>query len=145
MTKLALPESALTSTESVPPICLEGLVSLVDDMFDHMKDIDREEFARQENEMEILKKRDRKTEFIECTNAFNEKPKNGIPMLIEKGFIASGSDKDIAEFLFKNNNRMNKKTIGLLLCHPDKVSLLTEYIRLFDFAGLRVDEAIEFC
>ncbi|CAI4059989.1 hypothetical protein SKDZ_05G0460 [Saccharomyces kudriavzevii ZP591] len=142
LTKLALPESALTTTESVPPICLEGLVSLVDDMFDHMKDIDREEFTRQENEMEILKKRDRKTEFIECTNAFNEKPKKGIPMLIEKGFIASDSDKDVAEFLFKNNNRMNKKTIGLLLCHPDKISLLNEYIRLFDFSGLRVDEAI---
>ncbi|AJU44244.1 Gea2p [Saccharomyces cerevisiae YJM1242] len=142
LTKLALPESALTTTESVPPICLEGLVSLVDDMFDHMKDIDREEFGRQKNEMEILKKRDRKTEFIECTNAFNEKPKKGIPMLIEKGFIASDSDKDIAEFLFNNNNRMNKKTIGLLLCHPDKVSLLNEYIRLFDFSGLRVDEAI---
>lgn len=63
-------------------------------------------------------------------------------MLIEKGFIASDSDKDIAEFLFNNNNRMNKKTIGLLLCHPDKVSLLNEYIRLFDFSGLRVDEAI---
>lgn len=78
-------------------------------MFDHMKDIDREEFGRQKNEMEILKKRDRKTEFIECTNAFNEKPKKGIPMLIEKGFIASDSDKDIAEFLFNNNNRMNKK------------------------------------
>lgn len=56
LTKLALPESALTTTESVPPICLEGLVSLVDDMFDHMKDIDREEFGRQKNEMEILKR-----------------------------------------------------------------------------------------
>lgn len=30
----------------------------------------------------------------------------------------------------------------MLLCHPDKVSLLNEYIRLFDFSGLRVDEAI---
>lgn len=63
-------------------------------------------------------------------------------MLIEKGFIDSDSNRDIASFLFLNNGRLNKKTIGLLLCDPKKTSLLKEFIDLFDFKGLRVDEAI---
>lgn len=142
LTKLALPESALTTTDSVPPICLEGLVSLIDDMYDHLQSVDREEFLLHKNEINLLKQRERKTEFIKCAKAFNEKPKKGIPLLIEKGFIKSNLETDIAEFLFENNSRMNKKTIGLLLCDPRNTTLLKSFIDLFDYKGLRVDEAI---
>ncbi|CCD25822.2 Arf family guanine nucleotide exchange factor GEA2 NDAI_0G00460 [Naumovozyma dairenensis CBS 421] len=144
LTKLSLPEAAISTTDSVPPICLEGLISLVDDMFDHMQDVDRNEYMKQFNGKinEILKQRERKTEFIKSAELFNENPKLGIPSLIEKGFIKSNSDEDIAEFLFENNSRMNKRTIGLLLCNPKRTPLLKCFIDLFDFKGLRVDEAI---
>ncbi|EDO16822.1 hypothetical protein Kpol_1056p23 [Vanderwaltozyma polyspora DSM 70294] len=142
LTKLSLPESALSSTETVPPICLEGLISFVDDMYAELKDVDRQHFVTEKDSIELLKQRDRKTAFIKCAEAFNEKPKNGIPLLIEKGFIKSDSNSEIAKFLFENNSRLNKKTIGLLLCHPDKTDLLQDFINMFDFKDLRVDEAI---
>lgn len=143
LSKLSLPESAAATTESVPPICLEGLVSLIDDMHDHMQTLTKEDYQKANvSENPILQQRERKTEFIKCATAFNEKAKKGIPLLIEKGFIASDSDKDIAAFLFENNSLINKKTIGLLLCDPKRTPLLQEFISLFDFKDLRVDEAI---
>lgn len=142
LTKLALPEAALTSTDSVPPICLEGLVYFIDEMYDHLQGVDREKFLGGESATYLLKQRERKTEFIKCATIFNEKPKKGIPLLVERGFIKSDSEEDISTFLFENNSRMNKKMIGLLLCDPKRTSLLRKFIELFDFKGLRVDEAI---
>lgn len=142
LTKLALPESAMTSTESVPPICLEGLISLIDDIYSRLQNVDREEFLKERGNVDRLKQKERKTEFIKCSKIFNEKPKKGVPLLIEKKFIKSDSEEDIAQFLFENNGRLNKKTIGLLLCDPSHTSLLKKFIDLFDFKDLRVDEAI---
>lgn len=142
LTKLALPESALTSTESVPPICLEGLISLIDDIYSRVQIVDREKFLCEKGNVNRLKQKERKTEFIKCAKIFNEKPKKGVPLLIEKNFIKSDSEEDIAEFLFENNGRLNKRTIGLLLCDPMHTSLLKKFIDLFDFKDLRVDEAI---
>lgn len=142
LTKLALPESALTSTESVPPICLEGLVSLIDDIHSRLQRVDRENFLLDKDNVIRLKQKERKTEFINCAKIFNEKPKKGVPLLIEKKFIKSDLEEDIAQFLFENNGRLNKRTIGLLLCDPAHTSLLKKFIDLFDFKDLRVDEAI---
>ena len=142
LTKLALPESALTINESVPQICLESLISFIYDMHSLLQNVDREKFLAEKNNNDRLKQKERKTEFIKCTKIFNEKPKQGIPLLIEKNFIKSDSERDIAEFLFENNGRMNKKMIGLLLCDPARTSLLKSFIDLFDFEELRVDEAI---
>ncbi|KAL3235571.1 Arf family guanine nucleotide exchange factor GEA2 [Nakaseomyces bracarensis] len=143
LTKLSLPESAISTTPSVPPICLEGLISFVDDLYEQIKSLDRDKFLEEsKNVPKLLQQRELKTEFIRCAEAFNKKPKNGIPLLVEKGFIKSENDRDIAEFLFENNSRFNKKTIGLYLCDPKKTELLQEFIDFFDFKGLRVDEAI---
>lgn len=142
LTKLALPEAALTTTDSVPPICLEGLVYFIDEMYDHLQSVNRERFLSGDASIHLLEQRERKKEFIKCAAIFNDKPKKGIPLLIEKGFIKSNTEEDISGFLFENNSRMNKKTIGLLLCDPQKATLLRKFIDLFDFKGLRVDEAI---
>lgn len=143
LAKLSLPESAISTTPSVPPICLEGLISFVDDLYDQLRSLDRNKYLEVSNDIpDLLKQRELKTEFIRCAEAFNKKPKNGVPMLIEKNFIRSDKDRDIAEFLFENNSRLNKKTLGLYLCDPKKTGLLQEFIDFFDFKGLRVDEAI---
>ncbi|QID80483.1 Arf guanine nucleotide exchange factor gea1 [Saccharomyces pastorianus] len=142
LTRFSLPAAAITTSNNVPPICLEGIVSLIDNIYNDLQKMDKKDFVKNEKEIETLRQRDRKTEFIMCVESFNEKAKKGVPMLIEKGFIESDSDEDIASFLFLNNGRLNKKTIGLLLCDPKKTSLLKKFIDLFDFKGLRVDEAI---
>ncbi|CUS20956.1 LAQU0S02e02234g1_1 [Lachancea quebecensis] len=141
LTKLALPESALTTADSVPPICLEGLISLVDNMHDRIEGEDSSSLS-QRSPVKALEERAKKTEFIKCTEAFNEKPKKGIPLLIEHRFIESDSEADIAKFLFEKNGRLNKKSIGEHLANPDKISLLKKFVGLFDFKGLRIDEAL---
>ncbi|KAK5961976.1 Arf family guanine nucleotide exchange factor GEA2 PWA37_000004 [Arxiozyma heterogenica] len=142
LTKLSLPEAAITSTEIVPPICLEGVMSLIDDMFARIRSVPESVSTNDLKQNEVLRQRERKNEFINCANEFNIKPKKGIPLLIEKKFIENNTDNAIAKFLFENNGRLNKKTIGLLLCDPKKTLLLKEFINLFNFRGLRVDEAI---
>lgn len=142
LTKLSLPEAAITSTEIVPPICLEGVISLIDDMFTRIQSVPESVYTNDLKQNEILRQRERKNEFINCANEFNIKPLRGISLLIEKKFIENNTDSAIAKFLFENNGRMNKKTIGLLLCDPKKITLLKEFINLFNFKGLRVDEAI---
>ncbi|CAI4034435.1 hypothetical protein SMKI_10G2260 [Saccharomyces mikatae IFO 1815] len=142
LAKFSLPAAAINTSNNVPPICLEGVVSLIDNIYNDLQGLDKAEFVKHQKEIEILKQRNRKTEFILCVETFNEKAKKGISMLIKKGFIESDSDRAIASFLFLNNGRLNKKTIGLLLCDPGKISLLKKFIDLFDFKGLRVDEAI---
>ncbi|CAI4044989.1 hypothetical protein SUVZ_10G2180 [Saccharomyces uvarum] len=142
LTRFSLPAAAINTSNNVPPICLEGIVSLIDNIYGDLQKIDKDDFVKNEKGIETLRQRDRKTEFIMCVESFNEKAKKGVPMLIEKGFIESDSDGDVASFLFLNNGRLNKKTIGLLLCDPKKTSLLKKFIDLFDFKGLRVDEAI---
>ncbi|AEY96928.1 FAEL061Wp [Eremothecium gossypii FDAG1] len=140
LTKLALPESALITADSVPPICLEGFISLIDDMHANVQR-SGEKFDS-DLQVDILVQRERKNEFIRCVEEFNKKPKVGIPLLIEKNFIKSEDESDIASFLFENNTRLNKKTVGEYLASPDKVSLLRKFIDLFDFENLRVDEAL---
>ncbi|SCV05001.1 LANO_0G16314g1_1 [Lachancea nothofagi CBS 11611] len=141
LTKLALPESALITADSVPPICLEGLISLIDNMHNR---IDGEDsfVSTQSSATQALEERAKKTEFIKCTDAFNTKPKKGITLLIENKFVNSDSEDHIAKFLFEKNGRLNKKAIGEYLASPDNASLLKKFVELFDFKGLRIDEAI---
>ncbi|CCH59974.1 hypothetical protein TBLA_0C01600 [Henningerozyma blattae CBS 6284] len=144
LTELALPESAMITSENVPPMCLEGLISLIDDMYANLIDLDNEKFKKMKIDevTDILKQRERKKKFIECTSAFNAKWKVGISKLIENKFIESDKNEDISRFLFENNERLNKKMIGLVLCDPNNTELLEKFNDLFDFRSLRVDEAI---
>ncbi|SCV03275.1 LAMI_0H06854g1_1 [Lachancea mirantina] len=141
LVKLALPESAVTSAESVPPTCLEGLISLLDSMYDRVKEA-KAPIWQKGDLHPLLKERAHKKEFIRCAEEFNRKPKKGIPLLIENKFISSNDEKHIAEFLFEKNGRLNKKTIGEYIAHPERLSLLREFVELFDFKGLRIDEAL---
>ncbi|SCU98203.1 LAFA_0G16292g1_1 [Lachancea sp. 'fantastica'] len=141
LTKLALPEAALTTADSVPPICLEGLISFIDNMYSNLEGSQRE-ILEGGATIDALEERAKKTEFIKCTDAFNEKPKKGIALLIQHKFINSDSNEDVAKFLFDENGRLNKKAIGEHIASPDNLPLLKKFIELFDFKGLRIDEAI---
>lgn len=140
--KLALPEMAEVTSESVPPICLNGIISFVENIYHNV--VDNEDIKKQDSlsELEILKTRLKKTQFIEATVAFNEKPKVGIPKLIAYGFISNNDESSIGKFLFENSNALNKKTIGEYVGTKENINILEHFISLFDFKGLRVDEAI---
>lgn len=139
LAQLALPESALFSSDSVPPICLEGLLSFINDLSEQIKDIPH--FDNLESHT-LLQDKEKKREFINATNIFNVKPKEGLVALASKGFIDDVSDAEVSRFFFKSSGRLNKKVLGEFIAKPVNESLLKEFLTLFDFKGLRVDEAL---
>lgn len=137
--KLALPESALVATDNVPPICLEGVLSLITGINDRAKQNPK---STQEPHHLIVDKEQKKS-FVRCTDIFNENPKAGVAALAEKKFIVDPSDvHELAAFFFNKSTRLNKKVLGEYLAKPSNVDLLKEFMHLFDFTGLRVDEAL---
>ncbi|KAH3900504.1 uncharacterized protein SCDLUD_003490 [Saccharomycodes ludwigii] len=139
LSKLSLPESASTTADIVPPICLNGLISFIEDTYVLLT-------GNMGCNLDIantyLEQRERKAKFIESTQLFNEKPKKGLPLLLSNGFIENDNEETIAKFLYENKGRLNKKTIGEYVADPKNISLLKHFISNFNFQGLRVDEAI---
>ncbi|KAG7192124.1 GDP/GTP exchange factor for ARF [Scheffersomyces spartinae] len=138
---LALPESAATSTDNVPPICLEGILSFIGGINDRIKNVNADVNSIPLHQLII--DRQQKTSFIRCTEILNDKPKEGIIALQELGFIKDKDDiHEVAEFFFTKSGRLNKKVLGEFLAKPANKPILQEFIGLFDFSNLRVDEAI---
>jgi brefeldin A-resistance guanine nucleotide exchange factor 1 len=140
LAQLSLPESALFTTENVPPLCLEGLLTFINNLSEHTKLV---ESYKSEPIHALIHNKEQKKEFIAVTNIFNESPKLGIKALQEKSFIKSADDIDeLAVFFFEKSSRLNKKVLGEFLAKPSNSKLLVQFMCLFDFEGLRVDEAL---
>lgn len=141
--KLSLPESAVLTTDNVPPICLEGILTFIGGINERVKSLPEDkELSDYELHLLILDKY-QKNSFISCTDILNDKPKSGIKALAEKGFIKDENDIDgLADFFFTKSGRLNKKVLGEYLAKPSNVELLKKFIHLFEFSGLRVDEAL---
>lgn len=140
--KLTLPESASISTDNVPPICLEGLLSFISGINERVEQNGSGELNFTSLPQLIINKNN-KAEFIKCTEQFNKKPSEGLRALGEAGFISNIEDtKAVAEFMYNKSVRLNKKVLGEFLAKPSNKELLKYFIDLFDFTGLRVDEAL---
>lgn len=140
--KLSLPEMADSTTEAVPPICLNGILSFIEYLYDSIVDNGGYTNDLDELECEDLKTKMKKNQFIKATEAFNKKPKHGIPKFVEYGFIEEDNDEKIMNFLFEQSNSLNKKTLGEYLGTLENVDKLKIFIEFFDFTGLKVDEAL---
>lgn len=141
--KLALPESARITTDNVPPICLEGLLSFISGISDRVKSNPNSHLKDTENMPQLIQNKKKKNSFIKCTDAFNKKPSEGIKQLVKEGFLKNENDtKEVAEFVFNKSGRLNKKVLGEFLAKPSNKEILRHFISLFDYQGLRVDEAI---
>lgn len=138
--KLALPESALVATDNVPPICLEGILSFISGISERAKTYSANSEVPQHP---LIRDREQKNAFIRCTEIFNESPTKGLAALAEEKFISDlNNEKEVAAFLFQKTTRLNKKKLGEYLSKQSNTALLTEFMRLFDFTGLRVDEGL---
>ncbi|GEQ70033.1 hypothetical protein JCM33374_g3709 [Metschnikowia sp. JCM 33374] len=140
--ELALPESAITTTDNVPPICLEGILSFVSGLNARAKSLPTQNTDLSPKHPLIANKM-QKNSFIKCTEIFNVNPKQGIVALTEQQFIKDANDpKELAKFFFQKSTRLNKKILGEFLAKPVNSQVLKEFMLLFDFGGLRVDEAL---
>ncbi|KAM9910565.1 hypothetical protein OXX69_004370 [Metschnikowia pulcherrima] len=138
--ELALPESAITTTDNVPPICLEGILSFVSSINARAKSYPPD---KSDSKHPLVANKVQKNSFIKCTEIFNDNPKKGIAALAESQFINNVDDaKELAEFFFQKSTRLNKKVLGEYLAKPANAEVLKEFMFLFDFGGLRVDEGL---
>lgn len=136
--ELALPESALITTDTVPPICLEGVLALISGVNERTK-----AYNPSAEVHSLITDKVQKNSFIKCTETFNENPKKGLVALCDQKFIQDPSDNaEVAKFFFQKSIRLNKKVLGDFLAKPTNIDILKEFLSLFDFGGLRVDEGL---
>jgi brefeldin A-resistance guanine nucleotide exchange factor 1 len=90
----------------------------------------------------LREQRARKKIIIRGATKFNEKPKAGIAFLASQGIIKDPDDPQcIAEFV-KGTTRVDKKVLGEFISKKGNEGILNAFIRLFDFTGQRLDEAL---
>jgi brefeldin A-resistance guanine nucleotide exchange factor 1 len=140
LSRNAFPDSATWSTVNVPPLCLDALLGFVQSIADRLDD---EPITEGLPSVEALREqRARKDIIIRGATKFNEKPKAGIAYLASQGIIINPDDpKSIAEFV-KGTTRVDKKVLGEFISKREHEPILKEFMKLFDFSGLRLDEAL---
>ena len=137
----AFPDSATWSTTNVPPLCLDALLGYVQSMAERLdvsplSSVDTFELEK------LRAQRARKKVTIHGATKFNEDPKAGIAYLAAKGIISDPNDPvQVARFL-KGTARISKKVLGDYISKKSSEDILEGFIRLFDFEGKRIDEAL---
>jgi brefeldin A-resistance guanine nucleotide exchange factor 1 len=142
--RLSYSDVSLLTTNNVPPICLDGLLSFVNNIYNRIKiAINENVTILNSDNIPLLQQYTKKSDFIDSVKKWNEKPDKGLVALKEKGFIQNPEDdKEVALFLFTNSGRIDKKKLGELLAKPAKSNLLKEFVGLLDFKNLRPDESL---
>ncbi|GME70597.1 unnamed protein product [Ambrosiozyma monospora] len=119
--RLSSSDASVYTTQNVPPICMEGLLALVDGMHDRIKTAAKNDVHINTLEPHpLILQQKKKSDFIECVKQWNKKPAKGLELLYEKGFIKDKNDlEEYAKFLFEKSGRIDKKKLGELLAKPD--------------------------
>ena len=73
---------------------------------------------------------------MECADKFNEKPKEGIIMLQENGFLPTPVDPESLAKILKYTPRINKTLLGDYISKPVNIEILKSFISDFDFVGV---------
>ncbi|KAK7735518.1 guanine nucleotide exchange protein for ADP-robosylation factor [Cytospora paraplurivora] len=92
---------------------------------------------------QLEKEKARKTALARAIRAFNFKPKRGIKMLLDGGFIPSDSPQDIARFLL-TDDRLDKAQIGEYLGEGDEknIQIMHAFVDAMDFTKMRFVDAL---
>lgn len=140
LSRNALPDSATWSTTSVPPLCLDALLRYIQSIADRLDD--EPVYAGYPETARLNEQRMRKKIIIKGANKFNEKPGKGLAFLQSQGIINDVNDPaSVANFL-KSTSRISKKVLGEYLSKKGNDDLLREFMELFDFNGMRIDQAL---
>lgn len=92
---------------------------------------------------ELERVKQRKTALNNAIKQFNFKPKRGLKLLLDNGFIPSNSAEDIAQFFF-NQERINKKSLGEFLGEgdPENIAIMHAFVDCMDFTKTRFVDAL---
>ncbi|KPI38130.1 uncharacterized protein AB675_1158 [Cyphellophora attinorum] len=140
LSRNAFPDAATWSTTSVPPLCLDSLLSFIQFMADRLHQPLAEDAPEQLAKIRAQRMRKR---LVKAGAAkFNDDPKAGVAYLTKHGIIAIPDDPmQIAQFL-KSTAHISKKQLGEFLSKKNNQPLLVAFMSLFKFAGKRIDEAL---
>lgn len=138
----AYPDSATWSTSSVPPLCLDALLSFLSSLVSRfetqLKQVDQKD---QDLVSDSAKNKSLKKLVIEATDLFNEKPSKGIDMIVTKGLVSENSPAAILKFL-RSSSRINKNILGQFVSSYKNKEYLDLFITSFDFQDETLDEAL---
>lgn len=92
---------------------------------------------------EIEKVKQRKIALTNAIQQFNFKPKRGMKIFLQEGFIRSQSPEDVAGFMFRND-RLDKAMIGDFLGEGDaeNVAIMHAFIDLMNFEKRRFVDSL---
>ncbi|XP_055346236.1 LOW QUALITY PROTEIN: Golgi-specific brefeldin A-resistance guanine nucleotide exchange factor 1-like [Paramacrobiotus metropolitanus] len=90
----------------------------------------------------LQKHKVKKKLLINGTELFNKKPPKGIECLQEHGLLSHPlQPAEVAKFL-RENSRLDKAMIGEFISKRENTQVLSAFMKTFDFAGKRLDEAL---
>ncbi|KAI9163786.1 Protein transport protein SEC7 [Paramyrothecium foliicola] len=92
---------------------------------------------------QLEKEKARKTALTNAIRQFNFKPKKGIKLLIQDGFIKSDSPQDIAEFLLKED-KLDKAQLGEYLGEGEQknIDIMHAFVDSMEFTKKRFVDAL---
>lgn len=140
LSRNAFPDSATWSTTNVPPLCLDSLLGFVQFIAERLDDEPVTEGLPKREDLQ--EQRRRKKVIIRGATKFNESPKGGIAFLAAQGIIADPNDPHSVTSFLKGTTRIDKKVLGEFISKKSNEAILDAFVDLFDFANLRVDEAL---
>ncbi|KAI9481893.1 hypothetical protein BX667DRAFT_458498, partial [Coemansia mojavensis] len=94
---------------------------------------------------QLLDRKKHKDTMMQAARLFNEKPKEGIAYLQRMGVLNPENSTEMAQqlaFFLRETPTINKQLLGEYLSKPSNLEVLQAYLRLFDFSGRRLDEAM---
>ncbi|KAK6438732.1 GDP/GTP exchange factor for ARF [Oleoguttula sp. CCFEE 5521] len=136
----AFPDSATWSTTNVPPLCLDSLLSYVQFIAERLDDSPVTDGLP--DITTLREQRRRKKIIIKGTTKFNESPKAGIAYLASQGIIEDPNDAQSVTKFLRGTTRIDKKMLGEFISKRDNSAILEAYLEQFEFAEMRVDEAL---
>lgn len=136
----AFPDAATWSTTNVPPLCLDALLGYIQSVADRLDDEPSTEGLP--DRLWLREQRNLKKLIIKGASKFNENPKLGIAFLASQGLIQNPDDPmQVVKFL-KGTSRIDKRVLGDFISKRQNERMLTDFMSLFDFSNMRVDEAL---
>ncbi|XP_071455207.1 Golgi-specific brefeldin A-resistance guanine nucleotide exchange factor 1 isoform X2 [Hetaerina americana] len=76
------------------------------------------------------------------TEHFNSKPSHGIQVLQENGLLSTPLNPQEVALFFRENPMLDKNKIGEYISNKKNLKVLESFVKSFDFADLRIDEAL---
>ncbi|KAL4818407.1 hypothetical protein BDW67DRAFT_157912 [Aspergillus spinulosporus] len=92
---------------------------------------------------QVEKVKQRKIALTNVIQQFNFKPKRGVKLALQEGFIRSDSPEDIAAFILRND-RLDKAMIGEYLGEGDaeNIAIMHAFVDMMDFSKRRFVDAL---